>query len=325
MRFGVAARVHLGVALRLNPHLVTGEETEDALLSWLWSCTTAVNALRCVVSRVVLWLFVGADVALVVAQYHLVIAVRDQVVRHHRDLAAATRRVNHKRWHGIARSVSAQAFDDLEPLPNWGTEVARTFNKVALIDVVRADAILYELVHQLAHDVHAVVHASKEHRLIPNRDASARQLVYGARNFWRDLLRMIEVQVHPERVVLGEHRAEFIVNALRHEDGHARANADDFNMRDVSKTAEDPLKEFRRKGEPVAAADQYVAHLWCASQIVELRFVIFGVEVLRWVTNDARTCAVAAIRCALRGDEHQHAIWVAVHKARNWRVAIFAE
>ena len=82
--------------------------------------------------------------------------------------------------------------------------------------------------------MHAVVHASKKHRLIPNRDAGARQLIYGARNFWRYLLRMIEVQVHPERVVLGEHRAEFIVNALRHEDGDARADADDLNVRDIA-------------------------------------------------------------------------------------------
>jgi hypothetical protein len=45
VRFSVAARVNLGVALRLNPHLVTGEQAKDALLSWLWSCTAAVNAL----------------------------------------------------------------------------------------------------------------------------------------------------------------------------------------------------------------------------------------------------------------------------------------
>jgi hypothetical protein len=35
VRLGVAAAMHLGVALRLNPHLVTGEQTEDPLLSWL--------------------------------------------------------------------------------------------------------------------------------------------------------------------------------------------------------------------------------------------------------------------------------------------------
>jgi hypothetical protein len=45
VRFSVTARVNLGVALWFDPHLVTGEQAEDALLSWLWSCTTAVNAL----------------------------------------------------------------------------------------------------------------------------------------------------------------------------------------------------------------------------------------------------------------------------------------
>ena len=76
--------------------------------------------------------------------------------------------------------MTAQTFDDLEPLTDWCTEVARAFNKVALIDVVRADAILDELVHQLAHDVHAVVDARKEHRLIANGNAGARELVNGA-------------------------------------------------------------------------------------------------------------------------------------------------
>ena len=59
--------------------------------------------------------------------------------------------------------MTAESFNDLQPLTNWCAEVAGTFNKVALIDVVRADAILNQLVHQLAHDVHAVVHAGKEH------------------------------------------------------------------------------------------------------------------------------------------------------------------
>ena len=37
MRLGIAAVVHLSVALRLDPHLVACEETEDSLLSWLRS------------------------------------------------------------------------------------------------------------------------------------------------------------------------------------------------------------------------------------------------------------------------------------------------
>ena len=76
---------------------------------------------------------------------------------------------------------------------------------------------------------------------------------------------MIEVQVHPEWVVLGEHFAEFVVNALRHEDWNTRADANDLNVWDLAQAAQDLLKEFRRKGEAVATADQDVAHLRCAS------------------------------------------------------------
>jgi hypothetical protein len=35
VRLGVAARVHLGVALWFDPHLVAGEQAEDSLLPWL--------------------------------------------------------------------------------------------------------------------------------------------------------------------------------------------------------------------------------------------------------------------------------------------------
>ena len=76
--------------------------------------------------------------------------------------------------------MTAQTLDDLEALTHWCTEVARTFNQVALIDVVRADAILDELVHQLAHDVHAIVDAREQHRLVADRNTSACELVDGA-------------------------------------------------------------------------------------------------------------------------------------------------
>ena len=58
-------------------------------------------------------------------------------------------------------------------------------------------------------------------------------------------------------------------------------------MWNVAQAAQNLLEELWRKGEPVATADEHVAHLWGAAQVVELRFVILAVEVLRWITNDA--------------------------------------
>ena len=66
-------------------------------------------------------------------------------------------------------------------------------------------------------------------------------------------------------------------------------------MWNVTQAAQNLFEELRRKGEPVASANEYVAHLWGAAQVVELRLVILAVEVLRWVANDARTRAVAAL------------------------------
>ena len=68
------------------------------------------------------------------------------------------------------------------PLPTGRAEVPGALHQVALVEVVGPDAVLDQLVHERALDVHAVVDAGEQHGLVADGDAGARQLVHRARD-----------------------------------------------------------------------------------------------------------------------------------------------
>src|SRR5205814_7167523 len=185
---GVAAGVDVLETLRLDPHPLALQESQDAGLPRLRALALAVRAGRLVVALVARRLLVGRDVALVVAQDHLVIRVADQVVRHHRDLAAPTRRVDHICRDRVARRVAAQALHDLEALADGRPEVPGALDEVALVEVVRSDPVLDELVDERALDVDAVVHAGEQDALVADREARPGQLVDRPADLRRDLV-----------------------------------------------------------------------------------------------------------------------------------------
>ena len=96
------------------------------------------------------------------------------------------------------------------------------------------------------------------------------------RDLGRDLVRVVEVEVDPERVVLLEHRAQLVVDPLRQEHRHARADPDDLDVGDLAEAAQDLLEELRGERQAVAAADQDVADLGRAAEVVELGLVVLA-------------------------------------------------
>ena len=92
-----------------------------------------------------------------------------------------------------------------------------------------------------------------------------------------------------------EHLAQLVVDALGQEDRHARADADDLDVRDLAQAAQDLLEQLRREGQAVAAGDEHVADLRRPAQVLELGLVVAAVEVLGRVADDARPRAVAAV------------------------------
>ena len=282
--------------------------------------------LRLVVRRVLGRLLVGRDVALVVAEHDLVVRVADEVVRHDRDLAAATGRVDDELRDRVARRVAAQALDDLEALADRRPEVAGALDQVALVEVVRAGTRIstsrwtssrWMCTQSLT--------PGEQHRLVAQRDAGAAQLVAGAGELGRDLVGVVDVDVHPQRVVLGEHLAQLVVDPLRQEHRHARADPDDLDVRDLAQAADRRLEQLRGERQAVAAGDQHVADLGRPADVVELRLVLAAVEVLGRVADDPAPRAVAAVAGALRRDQHQDAVRVAVDEPGDGRVAVLRE
>ena len=163
--------------------------------------------------------------------------------------------------HRVAGGVAAQPLHDLDALADRRPEVAGALDQVALVDVVGPDPVLDELVDERPLDVDAVVDAGEQDRLVAQRDAGAGQPVAGARDLGRDLVGVVEVEVHPERVVLRQHLAQLVVDALRQEDRHARADADDLDVGDLAQAAQDRLEELGGEGQAVAAGDEHVADL----------------------------------------------------------------
>ena len=137
---------------------------------------------------------------------------------------------------------------------------------------------------------------------LPSGMPARRQLVAGAGELGRDLVGVVEVDVDPDRVVLGEHLAQLVVDPLRQEDRHPGADPDDLDVGDLAQAAEDALEQLRGEGQAVAARDEHVADLRRAADVVELRLVVAAVEVLGRVADDPAPGAVPAVRRALRRD-----------------------
>src|SRR5665811_1353812 len=208
VRLHVAAGVGLLEVAWLDPHPLALEQAEDAGLAGLGPLVLAVAAPDLVVRGIRLGLLVGRDVALVVPQDHLVVRIADEVVRHDRDLAAATGRIDDEGRDRVARGMAAEALHDLEALADRRSEVARSLDEVALVQVVRPDPVLDESMHERALDVDAVVDPGEQDALVPDGDPGPGELVDRSADLGGDLVRVVEVEVHPERVVLREHRAE---------------------------------------------------------------------------------------------------------------------
>src|SRR5665647_793077 len=219
--------------------------------------------------HVVFGLGVLADHALVVAQDDLAGGLADHVVGEHRRLPAATDGVDDVRGHGEAGGVTAQALVDLDALGDTGAEMGRAFGQVALVVVVGLDPVLDQLVDELLHHVGAVVDATHEHCLVAQRDAGTVEKVAGGLALARELVGVVEVRVEVQRVVLGEHVHELGRDALRADDRHARADADDLHVVDRAHAGDDVLELIVAQHQRVATADEHVADLSGALDVLD--------------------------------------------------------
>jgi hypothetical protein len=124
-------------------------------------------------------------------------------------------------------------------------------------------------------------------------------------------------------VVLRQHVAQLVVDPLRQRHRHARADADDLEVRDGAQLREDRLELRVRVVERIAARHHHVAHLRRARDVVD-HAIDLDVG-CRALVHRPLARAVAAVDRAVVRDHHQHAIGIAVRDAGHGREALLAE
>ena len=133
------------------------------------------------------------------------------------------------------------------------------------------------------------------------------------------------MDVKPQRVVLAQHIGELIGDALGQEDRHPATDADDLDVLDRAQAGQDIFQHLRSQGQRIAAAEQNVAHLGRATQIVQLEVELGAAEIRTRVAHDAAARAVAAVAGTLGGDQHQDAVGVAMDQAGHRTVLVFGQ
>jgi hypothetical protein len=83
----------------------------------------------------------------------------------------------------------------------------RPFDQVTLVQVVRPHTDADQVLDKLALDVDVVVHTCQKHRLVSEWNPCSSKTVAGLFQFQRNLVRVVDMDVQPERVEPGQHIA----------------------------------------------------------------------------------------------------------------------
>ena len=85
---------------------------------------------------------IAEDMAFIVAQYQAVLIPADGILGKQRYLSTTARCVHYLGRHGVAAGVAAQALNDFQSFADGRAEVRGAGDRVALIQIVGADADL---------------------------------------------------------------------------------------------------------------------------------------------------------------------------------------
>ncbi len=182
---------------------------------------------------------------LVVLQHHDVLIQMHQVIgRQDRDFATSAGRIDHEVGNRHAAGMALEGTDDGHAGFHRGAKMVGALGQVRLVQVVGFHPSQEQLVHQAFHDLRVVVDALEQNGLAPQRHARVRQHAAGGFHLRRQFVRMVEMQVHVNRVVLLDDLAELGSDALRQGARDARADADDFQMRDRSQSLENAFQQM---------------------------------------------------------------------------------
>ena len=202
------------------------------------------------------------------------------------------------------------------PVPRTGS---------AWSEIVRAHPGADEPAEQRLEDVRVVVDAGEEDRLVHHREAAVREARAGGDGLARELLRVIEMRHHPDRVMLAERANELRGDAHGERHRDARREADRLDGGDGADAPEQAIEALGRHGERVAAAHDDVADLGMRGDPGERGLEALDRDGTAAVADDARTRAEPAVDGAAVGREEQHAVRIATHEMRRDLVLDLAE
>ena len=213
-----------------------------------------------------------------------------------------------------------QALEDLEPALDRRPQVLGAANLVGVIEVVGPHADPEQLPAQPPLDLHRVVDSAQQHRLVVDGHAGPQELAHRPLGLRRDLVRMIEVGVEPDRPVAIAQPAELRVDPLRQDHGKPGTEPDDLEMRDRAQPGQEIAEATIVQRQRVPAGDDDVADRRRGAQVLD-----GGLDLGRPADPVAQlplalARAVPAQQRTDVGDDQQRAIGIAMHEPRHRRV-----
>ena len=235
------------------------------------------------------------DFTFVISNHDLFVVMIQNVARVDWNFTTASWGIDDELRNGVTSSVTSKTFDDFDPFGDRGPKMSRSVNKIALINVIRADTAHDQLVYQSPHHGQVVVDPFQEDALISERYSVINQKFKSGLHLGGEFTRMIGMDAHPKRVKFLKHPAEFRCNPLGQENGNPGANSDELDMFNGPQTAQNSAQLIVGKEEGISSGKQNVPDLGVRFQ-VPIGFLEIGVQLLFARPADhAASGAIAAI------------------------------
>ena len=178
-------------------------------------------------------------------------------------------RVDHQVRDRQARDVAAQLLHQLDAGLDGRAQVDGARGDVALEQVVRAHAQRSSSVNSLRSTRADEFTPRSSTVWLPTGMPASASCSHAARACGVSSLGWLKCVLTNSGWYFLQHRAQLVVDAHRQHDRHARADADDLDVRDRAQRGEDLLEARGRQRQRIAARDQHVADGGRAADVVE--------------------------------------------------------
>lgn len=115
-------------------------------------------------------------------------------------LATTTWQVDDELWARKAGNSSTDLRFELENGGQWRTQVLNALDHVSLVDIVRINVVVGELVNESVHGLSVIVDAFEENALVANTDALLVELESSLFGDPGNLIWVVEMGVHSDRL-----------------------------------------------------------------------------------------------------------------------------